>query len=210
MKHPARGLRGPLITLVAALMAVVMTAFVAGSPTTASAKGKGGSGVVASTDEGVMKAPIRYKSADGWFKGRFTPESFTIEDGTLMAHGVVSGLVHLKGERTQKVSEEVSLPVTGATAGSPLAAGGKMPSAGTGATCDILNLVLGPLDLNLLGLEIHLDTVVLDIIANPAGGLLGQLLCAVANLLSTGPLEGLLEQLIGLLEDILGALSLGG
>ena len=52
--------------------------------------------------------------------------------------------------------------------------------------------MLGPLDLNLLGLEIHLDTVVLDIIANPAGGLLGELLCAVANLLDGGPLGGLL------------------
>ena len=55
----------------------------------------------------------------------------------------------------------------------------------------MLNLVLGPLDLNLLGLEVHLDKVVLDIIAvTGAGNLLGNLLCAVAGLLDgTGVLR---------------------
>ena len=44
--------------------------------------------------------------------------------------------------------------------------------------------MLGPLDLNLLGLEVHLDPVVLDIVAQPGpGNLLGNLLCAVAGLL---------------------------
>ena len=53
------------------------------------------------------------------------------------------------------------------------------------AACDILNLVLGPLDLNILGLEVHLNQVVLDIIATPGPGqLLGNLLCAVAGLLT--------------------------
>jgi hypothetical protein len=52
----------------------------------------------------------------------------------------------------------------------------------------ILNLVFGPLDLNLLGLQVHLDRVVLNITAQPgAGNLLGNLLCAVAGLLNGGP-----------------------
>ena len=47
--------------------------------------------------------------------------------------------------------------------------------------------MLGPLDLNLLGLEIHLQRVVLDIVAVAgAGNLLGNLLCAVAGLLDGG------------------------
>ena len=59
------------------------------------------------------------------------------------------------------------------------------------AACDILNLVLGPLDLDLLGLLIHLNRVVLDIVAVAgAGNLLGNLLCAVAGLLDGGPLGG--------------------
>lgn len=53
------------------------------------------------------------------------------------------------------------------------------------ATCAILHLVLGPLDLNLLGLKVHLSRVVLDITAQQGpGNLLGNLLCAVANLLN--------------------------
>ncbi len=63
----------------------------------------------------------------------------------------------------------------------------------------MLHLVLGPLHLDLLGLVVHLNRVVLDITAVPAGGLLGQLLCSVANLLSGG-LGGLLGQLATLLE----------
>ena len=74
------------------------------------------------------------------------------------------------------------------------------------AGCDVLNLVLGPLDLNLLGLTVHLNTVVLDITAVPgAGNLLGNLLCAVANLLNGG-LD--LGQLVILLNQILTALGL--
>jgi hypothetical protein len=44
---------------------------------------------------------------------------------------------------------------------------------------------------------------VLDIDADPTGGLLGSLLCAVANLLNIG---GPLADLVGLLNQILGLL----
>ena len=79
--------------------------------------------------------------------------------------------------------------------------------------CDILRLKLGPLDLNLLGLGVHLDQVVLDITAEQGpGNLLGNLLCAVAGLLDRptggggGGLSGLLQGIIGLLNQILGQL----
>lgn len=69
--------------------------------------------------------------------------------------------------------------------------------------CNILNLVLGPLNLNLLGLNVSLNQVVLDITAIPgAGNLLGNLLCAVANLLNgsgLGVLSNLLNQILGIL-----------
>ena len=50
-----------------------------------------------------------------------------------------------------------------------------------GQICTILDLVLGPLDLNLLGLMIHLDRVHLRITADPNGGILGSLLCSLAG-----------------------------
>lgn len=72
------------------------------------------------------------------------------------------------------------------------------------ASCEILHLELGPLDLNLLGLMIHLDKIVLDITAQPGpGNLLGNLLCAIANLLNQG---GPLGAIANLLNQILGQL----
>ena len=60
-----------------------------------------------------------------------------------------------------------------------------------GGACNILNLALGPIDLNLLGLQVYLDDcdegpVTIDITAIPGGGLLGDLLCGLANLLNGG------------------------
>jgi len=73
------------------------------------------------------------------------------------------------------------------------------------AACDILNLVLGPLDLNILGLEVHLNQVILDIVAQPGpGNLLGNLLCAVAGLLDGGNIN---PGLANLLNRIFGLLS---
>ncbi|HVN22269.1 MAG TPA: hypothetical protein VMU05_26010 [Dongiaceae bacterium] len=70
-----------------------------------------------------------------------------------------------------------------------------------------MNLVLGPLNLDLLGLTIHLNQVVLNITAVPgAGNLLGNLLCAVANLLNGTNLSGILDTLVADLNQILGAL----
>jgi hypothetical protein len=47
--------------------------------------------------------------------------------------------------------------------------------------CPVLDLTLGPLDLDLLGLLVHLDKVHLTITADSEGGLLGRLLCGLAD-----------------------------
>ena len=60
-------------------------------------------------------------------------------------------------------------------------------------SCRVLNLVLGPLDLNLLGLRVELNQVNLRITRSeplPGGGLLGDLLCSVTNLLNPSGLLG--------------------
>src|SRR5215213_6348796 len=74
---------------------------------------------------------------------------------------------------------------------------------GASGSCTILHLELGPLDLNLLGLMVHLDRVVLDITAQSgSGNLLGNLLCAVAHLLDDGPFNTILADLTDLLNQI--------
>jgi len=47
--------------------------------------------------------------------------------------------------------------------------------------CPVLDLTLAPLDLNLLGLLIHLDRVHLTITADSNGGVLGSLLCGLSG-----------------------------
>lgn len=48
-------------------------------------------------------------------------------------------------------------------------------------TCQVLDLILGPLNLQLLGLEVDLNQVHLNVTANPAGGALGSLFCQLSN-----------------------------
>jgi hypothetical protein len=48
-------------------------------------------------------------------------------------------------------------------------------------TCSVLELTLGPLHLELLGLVVDLNKVHLTITANPTGGVLGSLFCGLAN-----------------------------
>jgi hypothetical protein len=79
-----------------------------------------------------------------------------------------------------------------------------------GASCNILNLALGPLDLNLLGLQVELDDcsggpVTVDVTATPGSGLLGDLLCSLANVLNN-PTQSLaiLRQIIALIGSLLG------
>ena len=47
--------------------------------------------------------------------------------------------------------------------------------------CQVLDLVLGPLHLDLLGLIVDLNQIHLQITADPAGGILGSLLCSLTN-----------------------------
>jgi hypothetical protein len=128
--------------------------------------------------------------------GLFQIDHFDDSTGVLMAVGTLYGnVVKLDGSTVPlgDAGQSVSIPV-----------------AGVDPTCQILNLTLGPLDLNLLGLQVHLNQVVLNITAESGNGnLLGNLLCAVAGLLNgtpTGTITGLLTQLTSLLNQILSAL----
>jgi hypothetical protein len=73
-----------------------------------------------------------------------------------------------------------------------------------GRRCRILHLDLGPLFLDVLGLEITLSRVVLDVtaVAGP-GNLLGNLLCALAGLLDQNPLAAGIQALIDRINAIL-------
>jgi hypothetical protein len=77
--------------------------------------------------------------------------------------------------------------------------------------CPVLNLVLAPLRLNLLGLVVDLDQVVLNVVAVP-GALVGNLLCAVLALLSGltsfGAIAAVLANVLNNVLSVLGGLPL--
>ena len=74
------------------------------------------------------------------------------------------------------------------------------------ATCPVLNLALGPIHLSLLGLNVDTSAICLDITAIEGGGLLGDLLCSVANLLNGGqPLADILGTLAQPQLDLLNS-----
>jgi hypothetical protein len=73
------------------------------------------------------------------------------------------------------------------------------------SACDILNLVLGPLHLDLLGLVVDLNQVILNITGQTgAGNLLGNLLCALTGILDSnaalGPIVNLLNAILAVLN----------
>ena len=199
--HVARRLMAGAV--VALAMTVGMTSLtVAGS----SAAPTSSRGVVGKSDLGKITSEVFGKTSNGdKVTGSFTPIRVIQRDGVMYVKGFLEGVVKDSGPDT-KFSGVKNIPIKKIN-GSSLVDGRVAANA---AACDILNLVLGPLDLNILGLRIQLNRVVLDITAVPgAGNLLGNLLCAVAGLLDGTPLAGLLGQLQALLNQILGALNLG-
>ncbi|OBK78733.1 hypothetical protein [Mycobacterium sp. 1274761.0] len=174
-----------LILAVSAAMIACMGALGAASTATAAPPGVGAKNTVKVTGTG----PNGEK-----FNGQFTASSAQASSapkgadvvgqltGTLMTPG------QGQGNNPRQVDQQVALPVTDVQQ----------------ATCQVLNLTLGPLDLTLLGLNVHLDQVHLVITATPGGGILGDLLCSLAG----GPgVPGTLGQVIDLLNRILAALG---
>jgi hypothetical protein len=120
------------------------------------------------------------------FTGTYTIDRFTRKGGRQFAVGTVKG--RLKGRRVTR--KNVRMPVTiqnRQTAGASQTPTLPPPVPTPGA-CPVLNLVLGPIDINLLGLRIATNEIRALIEAIPGdGNLLGNLVCAVAHLLDPQP-----------------------
>jgi hypothetical protein len=125
---------------------------------------------------------------------RFAVQNNASGTPTLMAVGNLVGTVTNAAGASTVALNNVTAPVAAAT-----------------GSCSILSLTLGPLDLNVLGLDVNIpNPVVVNIVAQQGpGNLLGNLLCSVAGLLNNGGLLGGsgLGQVTGLLNSILGILG---
>lgn len=126
-------------------------------------------------------------STGGAFEGAFRITSFVVEGDQLYALGTLNGTLRPTDGKARRVrNESVKIPAR-------LEQGGSADLTANQAACPILNLVLGPLNLNLLGLVVSIpNPVILNITAVPGpGNLLGNLLCAVAGLLDSTDLANL-------------------
>lgn len=156
-------------------------------------------GLLAGSAQAQEAAPLTQKVAltgTKGFKGTYTIERFVSQGGKLYSVGKVVGKAK-GGKRVTK--ENVKLPATLAAAGAQSAQVPPIPGA-----CQVLNLVLGPINLNLLGLSVRTNQINLRIDAVPgAGNLLGNLLCGITNILNPGALA---NTPLGQLAQILNAL----
>lgn len=139
-----------------------------------------------------VSVPATLNGVSGTLSG--TVPKFSHSSGSVLADLSFTRFTSNSGKVT-RLSQAItrSLPVT---------------NAATKNVCKILNLTLGPLHLNLLGLVVNLNRVHLTITAVRApGNLLGNLLCAVAHLLdSPAPVA----KKASLLNDVVGALGILG
>lgn len=125
------------------------------------------------------------------FEGVVNNARFIVEDGNLVLVGNLVGQVtDAAGNVVASINQAIRTTLLSAT-----------------GTCEILDLVLGPINLDLLGLVVTTNQIEVNITAESGpGNLLGNLLCAVAGLLDRGgPLTGI----AGLLNNILRRLNLG-
>jgi hypothetical protein len=156
------------------------------------------------TSINTTQIPVTGAAATGEkFAGTFTLLRFATDDaGKLVAVGTIAGaLTDASGQALGSAFQTVALPVVVNGGGQAVQTAVITPQA---VSCGILHLDLGPLSLNLLGLQVNLSRVVLDITAVPgAGNLLGNLLCSVANLLNNpGALAQLLNQILAILQGL--------
>lgn len=174
-------LRLPLLAALAAMVAAFAV-----TATTAAA---------AAPARGTIAAPITAAQSGSALDGVFQITSFaTNAAGQLVANGTFTGTYTDPAGVVQTITSAASSVVTNAA------------GSGAGGGCQILDLVLGPLHLDLLGLNVDLNQVHLNITAHPGpGNLLGNLLCAVTHLLDNGNTSGL-SNLLNLLNGLLGGL----
>lgn len=158
--------------------------------------GGGGSNSGAPQNLGPFEAmtgiPISAQDQERNFTGTLDILRFEEQNGAIVAIASLAGTVTGNGGGT--VNQQVTVPVS-------------VPASSAGlhakAICQVLDLILGPIDLNLLGLRLQVNQIHIQLTANSLGGILGSLLCAL-----TGPLSGLpLGQLLTLLNQILAILQ---
>jgi hypothetical protein len=141
----------------------------------------------------LTNIPVTQELAGGGvLEGTLSITRLALDNGQLVASGVLAGTVTQTGSVTEFTQTFTDVPVN--------------LTRNQGGSCDILFLDLGPLFLDLLGLQVDLSPITLDVRAVPgAGNLLGNLLCALVGLLDGPGARGNAAQaLLSQINSVLG------
>ena len=211
-------LRRPIVRLaVAFAVAVAVTACATDTPTSPASIDANAKKLTPGPNGG-WTLPVTGTLADGGtFTGTFLLQSLNVDESrTLIATGTLTGTATTIDGVVTTISQTVSAPATmtrenrngNPNATAALAADAITPmGANDPGVCDVLFLDLGPLNLNILGLEVDLAPIVLDIDAIPGGGnLLGNLLCAVVGLFDGVAVIAAISNLLNVINGLLAGL----
>jgi len=97
--------------------------------------------------------------------------------------GGQGGLLNLTGAPLTQLTDVVTGALDGVL-GDLLDNGTPGMGAMQAGRCDLVNLELGEIHLNVLGLQVDTSEICLDVFAQRGGGILGDLLCGINNLLN--------------------------
>jgi hypothetical protein len=142
----------------------------------------------------------------GQFTGVISINRFEQQADYIVAIGFVSGVL-TRGSHGlgTAVTGEVTWPVTVSSAAATQTASTIAPAQ---TSCSVLSIALGATNVNLLGFQVSLGAVTLDL-AGTSGTPLGDLVCQISAVLgNVAAVVGLLNNLLGLLTGLLGGLGL--
>jgi hypothetical protein len=143
---------------------------------------------------GPLVGPRRFRPALENLESRWTPAVLGLPIDVTevrVVDGQLEAVVELAGQAAEVV------PLT-ATTEAPL----------VGEECPLLNLELGPINLNLLGLHVDTSEICLDVTASDHTGLLGSLLCDLSGGgLDLGGILGELSGIVGGVNQFLDSLE---
>jgi hypothetical protein len=125
------------------------------------------------------------------FTGTLDLMQFKLQNGIVAVGKLTGTITNDAGTIIGRVSQTVTLPVNTLQ-----------------ATCTILELSIGEINLMLLGLNVFIDDIFIEITADPSGGILGDLLCALAGLLDLNPDPlAIIVDLLNLIIDVFDLLN---
>ncbi len=155
---------------------------------------------------GSLQLPVT--SAAGNFTGTFSVNRFEVRNNAVFAIGIMRGVVAGAGS---VLVREVAAPVTVGAASAPAAAS-NAAVAQQQATCQVLHLDIGAVNLDVEGLVLATQPIGIDLSGDSAAPL-GNLVCTIQSTLNNVVgLVDLLNQLLGVLTGLVGGLTggLGG